>query len=70
MERKRVIVTKENETGRNTQFVDTLTNATMSRANFVKQIKSGNYNEYYVREINGVPTPVSKPDGDKNNNLD
>ncbi|WP_100637253.1 DUF3892 domain-containing protein [Marinomonas sp. ef1] len=66
----KVIVTQENKTGRNTKFKDTKTNKEMTRAEFVKEIKQGNYDDYYVREQNGVKTPVSKPDGDTSNNLD
>ena len=44
----------------------------MSRRTFVSKIKTGqnNYDQlYYVRKQNGIETPVSKPDGDKSNNL-
>ncbi len=63
-----VTVTKENDTGRNTHFVDG--NKTMTRAKFVKEIEIGNYPEYHVRKINGIKTPVSNPDNKTNNNLD
>ena len=69
MPKSRIIVTSESPTGRNTCFLDTYTGSEMSRSQFIKQIKSGNYNDYYVRNINGVATPVSKPDGCKANNL-
>ncbi len=64
-----VIVTRETESGRNTQFQNTRTHETMTRPQFVRQINNGNYPDYYVREINGLQTPVSKPDGKTNNNL-
>lgn len=70
MKRKKVEVTKESDTGRNTNFIDTTTGATMTRAGFVKEIEKGNYEDYHVRKINGVKTPVSNPDGKKDNNLD
>jgi hypothetical protein len=35
----------------------------MSRGEFVRQIQQGDYPNYHVRIINGVPTPVSNPDG-------
>ena len=41
----------------------------MTRNQFVREIKKGNYEEYYVRKINGLDTPVSKPDGNEKNNL-
>ena len=41
----------------------------MTRNQFVNQIKQGNYENYHVRNINGVDTPVSNPDNTRNNNL-
>lgn len=41
----------------------------MTRPEFVRQIKQGNYENYHVRVINGIPTPVSNPDRITNNNL-
>ena len=67
---KRITVTQETATGRNVKFHDNATGANMSRAQFVKEIKSGGYENYHVRNVNGVPTPVSNPDHSKNNNLD
>jgi len=64
----KVKVTKESETGRNTWFKDG--NTEMTRAEFVKKIEAGKYDEYYVRKINGVKTPVSNPDKNSENNLD
>ena len=65
----RVIVTRENDSGRNTNFKDTDTGRYMNRAQFVKSIEHGSYEDYHVRVINGVPTPVSNPDNAANNNL-
>jgi len=42
----------------------------MTRPQFVKEIKNGNYPNYHIRTINGVKTPVSNPDKIVNNNLD
>ena len=70
MARKRVTVTKESNTGRNQKFHDNYTGADMSRPDFVKQIENGNYSNYHVRNIDGVKTPVTNPDGKSNNNLD
>lgn len=67
--KQRITVTRENSTGRNTKFHDNVTGENMTRAGFVKKINSGSYDDYYVREINGVPTPCSKPDSSKRNNL-
>lgn len=66
---KRVKATSETDTGRNTHFHDNFTGADMTRAEFVREIRNGNYENYHVRNINGVPTPVSNPDPSRNNNL-
>ncbi len=70
MGRKRVTVTGETSTGRNTVFHDNYSNNDMTRNQFVKQIESGNYDKYHIRIINGVKTPVSNPDKHVKNNLD
>jgi hypothetical protein len=67
---KRITVTEESDTGRNLRFRDNRTGDEMTRSQFVRQIENGNYPRYHVREINGVPTPVSNPDKSTNNNLD
>lgn len=67
---KRVKVTRENDSGRNTHFRDNFTGKDMTRNQFVNQIKQGNYDNYHIRNINGVDTPVSNPDKKTNNNLD
>lgn len=66
---KRVSVTRESSTGRNESFHDNYTGTNMSRNQFVRQIKQGSYENYHVRNINGVDTPVSNPDKSRNNNL-
>lgn len=66
---KRVKVTGETSTGRNTNFHDNFSGADMTRAEFVKEIRNGNYDNYHVRNINGIDTPVSNPDPYRNNNL-
>lgn len=70
MARKRVSVIKESDSGRNQCFHDNFKDKDMSRAQFVKEIKKGAYENYHIRKINGVETPVSNPDSNKNNNLD
>lgn len=67
---KSVRVTSESDSGRNLQFIDTKTGHGMSRAQFVKEIKQGNFDDYHVRTINGIATPVSNPDKSEANNLD
>mgnify|MGYP000052999515 CR=1 FL=1 len=70
MARKRIVVTKESDSGRNQKFHDNRTGDDMSRTQFVKKIEQGDYQNYHVRNINGVKTPVSNPDSSRNNNLD
>ena len=70
MARKRISVTSEDNNGRNQSFRDNYTGETMSRKKFVSKINTGNYDNYHVRKINGVDTPVSNPDSSRNNNLD
>ena len=69
MARKKVTVTRETNSGRNTRFRDNYNGNDMTLNQFVNQIESGNYPNYHVREINGVKTPVSNPDGKDGNNL-
>lgn len=65
---KKITVIQENNTGRNIKFKDP-NGKVMTRAELVKEIKSGSQEGYHVRKINGVNTPCSNPDGKKNNNL-
>lgn len=58
----KIKVTKETKKGRNQKFE-------ISRADLVKGIEQGIYPDYYIRVINGIKTPCSKPDKSKNNNL-
>lgn len=67
---KRVRVTRESESGRNQAFHDNRTGEDMTRARFVRKIEQGSYQNYHVRKINGIKTPVSNPDGKEGNNLD
>lgn len=67
---KRITVTQESESGRNERFHDNYTGRDMTRNQFVREINNGNYDNYHVRIINNVPTPVSNPDNSERNNLD
>lgn len=69
MGRKRVSVTIESNTGRNKRFHDNYKGTNMTRSQFVREINNGNYENYHVRNVNGIPTPVSNPDSKRNNNL-
>ncbi len=66
---KRVTVTNQTSSGRNTKFHDNYTGKDMTRSQFVNQIKQGNYDNYHICTINGIETPVSNPDNSSNNNL-
>lgn len=66
---EKVNVIKESDTSRNIKFQDNSNGKIMNRPQFVREIKNGNYDNYYVRKINGLATPVSKPDGNTRNNL-
>lgn len=66
---KRIKVVSETDSGRNVRFQDTRTGEQMSRPQFVRKIEGGEYPKYHVRELNGLKTPVSNPDGSEGNNL-
>lgn len=66
---KRVIVTSENDTGRNLEFKDIKDGTKMNRTEFVRAINKGIYVDYYVKKMNGLLTPVSKPNGKESDNL-
>ncbi|NQY74103.1 MAG: hypothetical protein HRT90_05005 [Candidatus Margulisbacteria bacterium] len=63
------MVVKENQSGRNELFVDTINGAVMDRQDFVDLIESGNYSGYQISVVNNIATPMSKPDGTTINNL-
>ena len=65
----RVRVTQEDDSGRNKRFKDTRTGREMTRAQFIGRIEQGEYDAYHVRNVGGVKTPASNPDGKKGNNL-
>jgi len=69
MARKRITVIRETDTGRNIEFRDNYNGRTMSRSQFVWEIKQWNYPKYHIRNINKIETPVSNPDNTTNNNL-
>ena len=69
---KRIKVTQENNSGLNTKFHDNFTGENMTLNKFIKEIKSGNYENYHIRKNNetGTTYVASNPDKTKNNNLD
>jgi hypothetical protein len=68
-EEKPVAVLKHSPTGRNELFCDVFKGEVMTRAQFVKKIENGKYPGYRISMIQGIKTPVSKPDGTRGNNL-
>lgn len=70
MKGKRVRTIEESESGRNLVFKDIKNGQEMTRPEFVKKIENGDYEDYYVRRMNGIKTPISKPDNSEANNLD
>lgn len=66
---KPVIVLKENETGRNELFFDLSNGDIFDRESFVAAIEKGKYPGYLIATIDGLATPMSKPDGVTSNNL-
>lgn len=65
----RVTVNTESASGRNLTFHDNVSGRNMNAAQFVRSIELGNYEDYHVRVINGIKTPVSNPDSSTGNNL-
>ena len=64
---------EQTSTGRNITFQNTGNHEIMSRSEFVSRIKNTSsvyHKDYVVKVINGIETPVSKPDRLTNNNLD
>jgi len=66
---KPIIVLKETETGRNELFCDVSNGNIFDREGFVASIGNGKYPGYTVASIDGLATPMSKPDGITSNNL-
>ena len=61
---KPIVVLKENETGRNELFCDLSNGDIFDREGFVASIENGKYPGYTVASIDGIATPMSKPDMD------
>jgi len=66
---KPMIVIKESETGRNELFCDLSNGNIFDRETFVNAISNGNYPGYSIASVDGIATPMSKPDGVTANNL-
>ena len=66
----RVTATSENKTSRNITFHDNVTGRNMNNQQFVRSIELGKYDDYHVRVINGIKTPVSNPNDKSDDNLE
>jgi len=66
---KPIVVIKESKTGRNELFVDQITGDIFDRSGFVNAINSNKYKGYTLASIDGLATPMSKPDKVTSNNL-
>jgi len=64
---------KETNTGKNIMFQNTGNHEKMTLNQFIKRIESGTsaYSDrYYIKHDSSGKTPVSKPNGSKNDNLE
>lgn len=67
---KPVVVLVEDDKGRNQLFFDLFKQESLTREEFVTLIKENEYPGYFIKIINGIETPVSKPDSHNSNNLE
>jgi len=66
---KPIVAIKEDKNGRNELFFDIIKRQGFTLAEFLDQINAGAYPGYVVKEIRGKPTPVSKRDKRRTNNI-
>lgn len=64
-----VIKIKENKTGANIEFLDVHRELILSKDDFLKAIKAGEYPNYSYKTVDGIEIPISKRDRFKFNNL-
>jgi len=66
---KPIVAIKEDKNGRNELFFDIIKQQGFTLAEFLDQINAGAYPGYTVKEVSGKPTPVSKRDKRRTNNI-
>jgi hypothetical protein len=66
---KPIVAIKEDKNGRNELFFDIVKKQVFTLAEFLEQIDAGEYPGYVVKDVRGKPTPVSKPDKRRTNNI-
>lgn len=72
MAKGKLVVIKETKTGENIRFQNTGNNEKMTKRELIARLETGKsaYNEdYYIKNQDGKKFIVSKPDGNKKNNL-
>lgn len=63
----------ETRSGKNDEFINTGNHHKMTLPQFIKKIESGKSvysNRYYIKHDKSGKTPVSKPNGNKKDNLE
>lgn len=66
---KPIIAIKKDKNGRNELFFDVISKQIFTLAEFLDQIAAGAYPGYVVKMVRGKPTPVSKLDKRRTNNI-
>ena len=66
--KSKITVTSESDSGRNVRF-NVAGQGDVSRRTLVQQIRGGEHEDYHVRIINRLATPVSNPNGSEGDNL-
>ena len=66
---KPIVAIKKDEKGRNELFFDVVKRQVFTLEEFLDHISAGSYPGYVIKEIHGRPTPVSKPDKRRTNNI-
>jgi hypothetical protein len=66
---KPIVAIKKDKNGRNELFFDIVRQQIFTLAEFLDQIAVGSYPGYVVKDIRGRPTPVSKSDKRRTNNI-
>ncbi len=64
---------QQTNSGKNIKFQDSSNHRIMTLSEFINRIESGNSvysKDYYIKHDSSGKTPVSKPNGKKNDNLE
>lgn len=66
---KPVVAIEKDRNGRNKLFYDIVKKQVLTLKEFLAQIQAGAYPGYVIKQVRGKPTPVSKRDRRKTNNI-